>query len=113
MGVMKNLASAVEELRSAAALITEVADELAQQLPEEAEPRKEPAKEAPVTAEPALKLEDVRAALAEISRAGHTAEVRTLLQKFGGTKLSEIDPANYRALLAEAGELNDEEPLPF
>ena len=39
--------------------------------------------------------------LAEKSRSGHTAEVRTLLQKHGADKLSEIDPAEYPALLAE------------
>ena len=49
-----------------------------------------------------IKLEDVRAVLAEKSRAGHTAEVRTLLQKYGAAKLSAVDPANYEALLKDA-----------
>jgi hypothetical protein len=49
-----------------------------------------------------LKLEDVRAVLAEKSRAGHTAEVRALLKKYGAAKLSEIDPANYEALMKDA-----------
>ena len=48
-----------------------------------------------------IKLEDVRAVLAEKSRAGHTAEVRTLLQKYGAAKLSGVDPANYKALLKD------------
>jgi hypothetical protein len=39
---------------------------------------------------PEIKLEDVRAVLAEKSRAGHTAEVRTLLQKYGAAKLSAV-----------------------
>jgi hypothetical protein len=51
---------------------------------------------------PELKLEDVRAVLAEKSRAGHTAEVRDLLQKYGAEKLSAVDPANYEALLKDA-----------
>mgnify|MGYP000305600539 CR=1 FL=1 len=50
-----------------------------------------------------LTLEQVRAALAEKSRAGHTAEVKTLLIKHGADKLSDIDPAEYPALLAEGG----------
>ena len=49
-----------------------------------------------------LSLEQVRAALAEKSRAGHTAEVKALLIKHGADKLSDIDPAEYPALLAEA-----------
>lgn len=49
-----------------------------------------------------LTLEEVRAVLAEKSRAGHTEEVRGLLAKHGADKLSEIDPAEYPALLAEA-----------
>ena len=48
-----------------------------------------------------LTLEEVRAVLAEKSRAGHTAEVKAILNKHGADKLSEIDPAEYRALLAE------------
>jgi hypothetical protein len=51
---------------------------------------------------PEIKLEDVRAVLAEKSRAGHTAEVRTLLQKYGAEKLSAVDPANYEALMKDA-----------
>lgn len=49
-----------------------------------------------------LTLEEVRAVLAEKSRSGHTEEVRELLNKHGADKLSEIDPAEYPALLAEA-----------
>lgn len=52
--------------------------------------------------EKALTLEEVRAVLAEKSRSGHTEEVRELLAKHGADKLSEIDPAEYVALLAEA-----------
>ena len=52
--------------------------------------------------EPELTLEQVRAVLADKSRQGHTAEIRALLQKHGASKLSQIDPAQYKALLAEA-----------
>ncbi len=50
----------------------------------------------------ALKLEDVRAVLAEKSRAGYTAEVRELLLKHGAPKLSEIDSERYQLLLKDA-----------
>ena len=49
-----------------------------------------------------LTLEEVRAVLAEKSRSGHTEEVRALLNKHGADKLSEIDPAEYPVLAAEA-----------
>lgn len=53
--------------------------------------------------EPAeIKLEDVRAVLADKSRMGHTATVRELLTKYGASKLSEIDPEKYPALLKDA-----------
>ena len=63
--------------------------------------------ETAVSAEPpkpaeAIPLEKVRAVLADKSRLGHTAEVKVLLQKHGAVKLSEVDPAEYAALLAEA-----------
>ena len=45
---------------------------------------------------------EVRTFLADKSRAGHTAEVRTLLQKYGAEKLSAVDPANYEALMKDA-----------
>lgn len=53
--------------------------------------------------EKTLTLEEVRAVLADKSRNGHTAEVRALLEKHGATRLSQIDPAQYPAVLAEAG----------
>ena len=46
-------------------------------------------------------LEEVRAILAEKSRAGKTAEVKGLLTKFGVNKLSELDSSKYDELLKE------------
>jgi len=61
---------------------------------------KETAKEP--EAKPALTLEEVRSVLADKSRAGHTAEVRELLKKYGAAKLSEVDAKHYEALLRDA-----------
>ena len=55
-----------------------------------------------------IKLEQVRAVLAEKSRDGHTAKIRELLEKHGSAKLSEIDPAKYQTLLTEAENLKNE-----
>ena len=49
----------------------------------------------------------VRAVLAEKSRNGHTAEIRSLLEKYGATKLSAVDPKHYEALLKDAEVLDD------
>lgn len=53
-------------------------------------------------AQPKVTLEEVRAVLAEKSSAGHTDEVRKLLQEFGAAKLSAVDPKDYAALKAKA-----------
>ncbi|MCK9287823.1 MAG: hypothetical protein M0P29_09705 [Sphaerochaetaceae bacterium] len=50
-------------------------------------------------------LAEVRAFLADKSRAGHTEAVRTIILRHGSGKLSEVDPGEYAAILAEAGEL--------
>ena len=102
MSKMAEMAQTIEELRTAAASINAAADWLYQQFSgddTEAQPAKAPAKEEP---KPQLKLEDVSAVLAEKSRAGYTAEVRALLKKYGAAKLSEINPANYEALMKDA-----------
>lgn len=102
MSKISDMAATIEELRAAAAAINDATDWLAQQFSGDSEP----VKEAPAP-EPLPTLEEVRAVLAGASRKGHTAEVRSLLQKYGSKKLSEVDPANYKALLADAERLND------
>ncbi|TRW23222.1 DNA ligase [Criibacterium bergeronii] len=101
MSKMADMAQTIEELRTAAASINAAADWLYQQFSgdNEAKATEAPAEEEP---KPELKLEDVRAVLAEKSRAGHTADVRALLKKYGAAKLSKIDPAKYEALLQDA-----------
>ena len=97
---MTEIAQTIEELRTAAASISAAANWLYQQFSgngTEAQPVKAPAKK-----EQQLKLGDVRAVLAEKSCSGHTAEIRALLKTYGAAKLSEIDPANYEALLQDA-----------
>lgn len=47
-------------------------------------------------------LEEVRAVLAEKANDGHIAEVKMLIRVRGAGRLSEIDPAEYPALLADA-----------
>jgi len=63
--------------------------------------------ERPVKEEKAPTFEEVRAALAEISRNGKTAEMKALLSKHGAVKLSDVKVEDYSALLSEAKELAD------
>ena len=101
MSKMSDMAMTIEELRSAAAAINEAASWLAEQFS-----INEPTLK-PTPTEPMLTLETVRAVLADKSRSGFTAQIRSLLQKYGADKLSGIDPANYKALLADVEGLND------
>ena len=107
MSKMGDMAMTIEELRNAAAAINEAANWLAEQFSgtsEEAPAKKTSAKE---EKKPELKLEDVRAVLAEKSRAGHTAAIRTLLQKYGAKQLSGVDPKHYEALLKDVEVLDN------
>jgi len=105
MSKMSELDLCIGELRSAAQSLTAVADSLTSLFdnsdntePEAKAPPSE-TKAKPVT------LEQVRAILAEKSRSGHTEKVRELLQKHGASKLSEIDPTKFEALLGEANSI--------
>lgn len=98
MGRISELELAIKDLRSAAATINEVANTLAEMFSTTADE----APDAATPAEPQLTLEQVRAVLADKSRMGFTAEIRSLLQKYGAAKLSGMDPTNYKALVADA-----------
>lgn len=104
MSKMGDMAATIEELRTAATTIKDAADWLAEMF---STASADEVSNTVTPAEPVLTLEQVRAVLAEKSRQGHTAEIRSLLQKYGATKLSGINPANYKALLAEAEVLTD------
>ena len=113
MSKMKLLLDVVADLRSLADSLQAVADAVAQngqeqpdqtteEKPTQKPEKKNVAKQVEKAEPKPLTLEQVRAALAEKSRAGHTSEVKALLIKHGADKLSDIDPAEYPALLAEA-----------
>ncbi|MEQ2869151.1 NAD-dependent DNA ligase [Selenomonas noxia] len=77
----------IEELRACAATLSSIADTLAKRAElEEASPT----------------LEEVRTVLAKLSVEGHSAAVKSLIAKFGASKLSELAPEHYAALLKEA-----------
>lgn len=117
MSRIKLLLDVIEDVRSLGDSLQALADAMASGEPKEepkkktrakAEPKPEPPKAqepAPAEAEPEKKpltLEEVRMVLAEKSRAGYTAEVRNLITQHGADRLSDVDPAEYEALLSEA-----------
>ena len=84
MSKLADMAMAIQELRDAAAAIDDVASWLSHQFSSAAPTEQQ-----------------VRAVLAEKSRAGHTAAIRELLRKYGAEKLSLVDPQHYEALLKD------------
>lgn len=69
-------------------------------------PAPEPAP-APVPEVVRVTLEQVRTVLARLSQAGHTAQVRELIQAAGANKLSEVDPSKFGLLLEQAEAIAD------
>ncbi len=69
-------------------------------LDSEETPKAEPACElVPIT------LEEVRTVLAELSRDGKTQEVKAILKRHGASRLSEVNPDEWEAVLDEAAEI--------
>jgi len=106
MDKTKLLLTVASDLRKLADSVQAIANAMADTVPAD-NARSEPPTPAakPKVKEKAVTLEQVRAVLADKSHDGFTAEVRALLEKHGAKKLSEIDPANYDVLLADAEEL--------
>lgn len=52
-------------------------------------------------------LKQVRTMLARLSQAGHTSQVRELIQAAGANKLLEVDPFKYGQLLEQAEAIAD------
>lgn len=94
---MAEIATIIDELRDTASSINRIADELTDLFS-----YSNRAPEVAPAPDKKLSLGEVRAILAEKSRDGFTAQIRDLLQKYGASKLSEIDPANFKALVADA-----------
>ena len=94
----------VQDLRSLSDSVQAVCDAVTEGLSEGEQPKAIEAK--PVKEEkPSISLEQVRSVLAEKSQAGHTAEVRAIIGKYGASRLSEIDAKDYAAVLKDAEEL--------
>lgn len=70
-----------------------------------AEPEPEPEQDTEpeeTEADPAVTIEDVRAELTRLNKAGKKETTKKLLTKHGVERLSDLDPKDYAALYAEA-----------
>ena len=56
-----------------------------------------------------VSIEAIQMFLAEKSRDGFTSEIRSLIQQFGSSKLSELDPKVYPDLWKAVEELADDQ----
>ena len=61
-----------------------------------------PAAEAPAAEAPTVTLEQVRAKLTELSQGGKKDDIKVLIAKFGGTKLTDLKADQYADVLAAA-----------
>ncbi len=113
MGKVNELSMLACELRKCGETLVGLSEGLADLFSGSAEEEKQPVKktaakkkaaEEPkpeVPEEKALTLEDVRAVCADKSRKGFTVDVKAILTKHGADKLSDVNPAEYKTLLAE------------
>ena len=111
MGKTSEIQQIITDLRDTASSLSDIASRLyeffsADETQEQtavsvAKPQKQLTKQ--------LTLEEVRAVCAEKSRAGFTAEVKTIITKYGADKLSAIKPEDYAAVLAEVEVLGNAE----
>lgn len=111
INISESLISISEKVSTVARVIAEIVSEF-QGEPDkpviEAKTKKTASKQIEAKAEePELQAKEytfteVRTFLAEKSRAGHTAEVKKILAAHGADKLSDLDKAEYAAVMAEA-----------
>lgn len=96
MSKINELGMVINELRKAATVINDAADDLTEIF------SSSKIDTLANHTETILTLEQVRAVLADKSRAGLTDEVRELLKKYGADRLSKVDPSHYADLMKDA-----------
>ena len=108
MSKMSDLAMVLSELKQCGESLMHISDELTEIFSGTNEEKKESVKKKAArkteeSEEPKLEPEvPKRTFLADKSRAGHTAEVKKIFAAHGADKLSDLDKAEYAAVMAEA-----------
>ena len=103
MSKVKLLLDVVNDIRHLADSLECVVNSIVENTPES--PCQEGDSSAKKHTSPPVTIDQVRAALAEKSGDGKTAEVKALLYKYDAGKLSGVKPEDYAALLEEAQKL--------
>ena len=101
MSRMNEMPSCIADLKAAAAALLSAAETLTALYASD-----EPASDKPAP-KPVTK-EEVRAELASKTAAGHGAQVRALLKKYGAAQLSAVKPEDYPKLLLDAQAIGNE-----
>ena len=111
MSKVSELSMVLQELKECGEKLVSVSEELAEIFSrpdvKESEKKKASAKKKEPEAKPESEepekeytFTEVRTFLADKSRAGHTAEVKKILAAHGADKLSDLDKAEYAAVMA-------------
>ena len=98
---VSEMSSCIADLKAAAAALLSAA-EILTTLYSNDEPAADKPAPKPIT------KEEVRAELASKTAAGHGAQVRALLKKYGAAQLSAVKPGDYPDLLLEAQAIGNE-----
>ncbi|MFS9031135.1 hypothetical protein [Streptococcus anginosus] len=101
MSKMKELNRLIHDMEETAKYYLRLVDEFKNLLTAEDEtvPKSNPPKSEP---QREIQLEDVRAVLATKAKDGFKNEVRSLLNAYGASSLSALDPKHFAAVLEEA-----------
>ena len=99
---MDKMFELINSLNALTKAVTALTEKITSEYLNTFEPQETTAKEQPTPEQQTVTFVELRSRLSEISRNGHTAEVKELLRKFGADKLSDVAESDYTALLAEA-----------
>ncbi|HEM6112877.1 TPA: hypothetical protein U2B98_001854 [Streptococcus suis] len=107
MRKMKELNRLIHDMEETAKYYLRLVDEFKKLLTteEETAPKSNPPKNEP---QKEIQLEDVRAVLATKAKDGFKNEVRSLLNAYGASSLSTLDPKHFAAVLEEAGGIGND-----
>lgn len=107
MSKMKELNRLIRDMEETAKYYLRLVDEFKKLLTSEevTVPKPNPPKFVP---QKEIQLEDVRAVLATKAKDGYKNEVRSLLNAYGASSLSALDPKHFEAVLEEAGGIGND-----
>ena len=105
MSKMKDLSLTLDEMKHCGETLIGISESL-REIFSTPDPEPEPEQKEPVKM---VTFEELRAELAKKTRVSkeNTDAIRSLLQKYGASKLSDIKPEDYAALLKEAEVIPD------